>query len=238
MRTNLCVLLSFAVRDVREFAAGEGLLVFARTAEQLSRRRQDIPMLVVDGRGQAGALTNAGGDLSSAANLHMMENTPDPRDYYRVTKLLASRLPHAWSRWETSPDSRRGLPLCLAAPCCIAAPHPGSTPRSPEATLQERGLASTGRILCGHPVHQTSFLGGKSRSCDSRHLSVRLLVAPSIILVSESELPGLGARELACSCRGSIGGASPRIASARLRLGCTAGGQDTAGPLMRGRKEP
>ncbi len=66
----------------------KGLFVFAQIAEQIARRRPDIPILVVESRGQASWLEQTNLDLSWAENLHAMENTPDPRDYYRVTKLL------------------------------------------------------------------------------------------------------------------------------------------------------
>jgi glycosyltransferase involved in cell wall biosynthesis len=66
----------------------KGLFVFARIAEGIARRRPDIAILVVESRGQAAWLEQTNVDLSWATNLHAMENTPDPRDYYRGTKLL------------------------------------------------------------------------------------------------------------------------------------------------------
>ena len=66
----------------------KGLYVFARIAEQIARRRPDIPMLVVESRARATAVHKAGADLSGARNLFGMANTPDPRKFYRVTKVL------------------------------------------------------------------------------------------------------------------------------------------------------
>jgi len=66
----------------------KGLYWFARIAEQIARRRPDIPILVVESRGLASWLEQSNLDLSWADNLHAMANTPDPRDFYRVTKLL------------------------------------------------------------------------------------------------------------------------------------------------------
>lgn len=66
----------------------KGLFVFARIAEQIARRRPDIPMLVVDSRGGHKGLANTGVDLRAANNLFGMPNTPDPRMFYAVTKVI------------------------------------------------------------------------------------------------------------------------------------------------------
>jgi glycosyltransferase involved in cell wall biosynthesis len=67
----------------------KGLVVFARIAEQLARCRPDIPLLVVEGRARAErSLARVGLDLSFTKNLYFMENTPDPRRFYAITKLL------------------------------------------------------------------------------------------------------------------------------------------------------
>jgi glycosyltransferase involved in cell wall biosynthesis len=72
----------------------KGLTVFARIARELGRRRPDIPLLVVEGRQTADALTEVGLDLSGLTNLYRMANTPDPRHFYRVTQALL--LPVLW----------------------------------------------------------------------------------------------------------------------------------------------
>ena len=63
-------------------------MVFARIAEQLGARRPDIPLLVVEGRGGADWLGQVRLDLSHLKNLHVMANTPDPRDFYRVSRII------------------------------------------------------------------------------------------------------------------------------------------------------
>jgi glycosyltransferase involved in cell wall biosynthesis len=73
----------------------KGVYVFARIAEQLARRRPDIPLLVVEGRRTTETLTQTGIDLSGVRELRCMKNTPDPRDFYRVTKLLL--MPSLWN---------------------------------------------------------------------------------------------------------------------------------------------
>jgi GT2 family glycosyltransferase/tetratricopeptide (TPR) repeat protein/glycosyltransferase involved in cell wall biosynthesis len=70
----------------------KGLYFFARIAEQLPSR---IPILVVESRGSASWLEQVPIDLSSCENLHAMANTHDPRDFYRVTKLLV--MPSLWN---------------------------------------------------------------------------------------------------------------------------------------------
>ncbi|MBI1247504.1 glycosyltransferase [bacterium] len=71
----------------------KGAYVFAKIAEVLGRRRPDIPLLVVEGRGTAEWLQRTGVDLSSA-NLFRMKNTPDPRDYLKETRIML--VPSVW----------------------------------------------------------------------------------------------------------------------------------------------
>ncbi len=66
----------------------KGVHVFARIAEVLSRRRPDIPMLLVEGASKASFLPQLGIDLSDVKNLRVMANTPDPRRFHAVTRLL------------------------------------------------------------------------------------------------------------------------------------------------------
>lgn len=72
----------------------KGSAVFARIAAELDRRRPDVPLLVVEGRGEAAGLANAGLDLSGLTNLHRMGNTPDPREFYRVSRAVL--VPSLW----------------------------------------------------------------------------------------------------------------------------------------------
>jgi glycosyltransferase involved in cell wall biosynthesis len=72
----------------------KGVTVFARLAAELDRRRPDIPLLVVDGRGEARGLADAGLDLSGLSNLNRMTNTPDPRLFYRVSRAVL--VPSLW----------------------------------------------------------------------------------------------------------------------------------------------
>ena len=68
--------------------------VFARIARELGRRRPDLPLLVVEGRGTADGLAGLGLDLSRLENLHKMANTPDPCDFYRVSRAVL--VPSLW----------------------------------------------------------------------------------------------------------------------------------------------
>ena len=72
----------------------KGAAVFARIALELGRRRPDIPLLVVEGRGTADGLAGLPVDLSGLTNLHRMANTPDPRDFYRVSRAVL--MPSLW----------------------------------------------------------------------------------------------------------------------------------------------
>ena len=72
----------------------KGAAVFARIALELGRRRPDIPLLVVEGRGKSDALAGLPVDLSGLTNLNRMANTPDPRDFYGVSRAVL--MPSLW----------------------------------------------------------------------------------------------------------------------------------------------
>ncbi|MCL2624859.1 MAG: glycosyltransferase family 4 protein, partial [Planctomycetaceae bacterium] len=67
---------------------GKGVYIFAQIAKQLWERRPEIPLLVVEGRAGADWLARTGVDFEGVRNLSLMANTPDPRDFYRVTKIM------------------------------------------------------------------------------------------------------------------------------------------------------
>lgn len=66
----------------------KGVLVFARIAHELGKCRPDIPLLVVEGRARADWLQAASLDFRGLKNLHRMPHTPDPRAFYRVSRLV------------------------------------------------------------------------------------------------------------------------------------------------------
>jgi len=72
----------------------KGLTVFARIALELGRRRPEIPLLVVEGRGTSDSLAGLPVDLSGLTSLNRMANTPDPRDFYRVSRVVL--MPSLW----------------------------------------------------------------------------------------------------------------------------------------------
>jgi glycosyltransferase involved in cell wall biosynthesis len=103
----------------------KGVFVFARIAAELARRRPDIPLLVVEGRGKAGWLDLTGLDIERLGTVYVMANTADPRAFYQVSRLVL--MPSLW--WESFPrvaveallngipvlgSARGGLPETLA----------------------------------------------------------------------------------------------------------------------------
>jgi len=72
----------------------KGVYVFARIADELARTRPDIPLLVVEGRGSERTLADCGLDLARRGNVFLMGHTPDPRQFWGVTRLCL--LPSLW----------------------------------------------------------------------------------------------------------------------------------------------
>jgi glycosyltransferase involved in cell wall biosynthesis len=77
----------------------KGVYPFARIADEMGQRRPDIPILVVESRGSEATLVDCGIDLRAHGNVFLMGNTPDPRDFWGVTKVCL--LPSLW--WENQP---------------------------------------------------------------------------------------------------------------------------------------
>jgi glycosyltransferase involved in cell wall biosynthesis len=75
----------------------KGVFAFARIADELGRRRPDIPLLVVESRGSEATLVRCGIDLRGYGNVFLMAQTPDPRDFWGVTRLCL--VPSLW--WES-----------------------------------------------------------------------------------------------------------------------------------------
>jgi glycosyltransferase involved in cell wall biosynthesis len=81
----------------------KGLMFFARLAEELSARRPDIPILVIESRGTAGRLASAGlaggFDLRRHESLMFSPAVPKPKDIFTPAKtLLAPSLVEAFGR--------------------------------------------------------------------------------------------------------------------------------------------
>ncbi len=93
-----------SIRDPRYLtfvnpAIVKGFYPFARIADELGRRRPDIPILIVESRGDEQTLVGCGIDLRPHGNTFLMSQTSDPRDFWRVTKIAL--MPSLW--WENQP---------------------------------------------------------------------------------------------------------------------------------------
>jgi glycosyltransferase involved in cell wall biosynthesis len=77
----------------------KGAAVFVRIAEQLHRRRPDIPLLVVEGRGTLETLQSLATSAKLPMHVHVMSNQGDPRTFYRRSKIVL--MPSLWL--ESSP---------------------------------------------------------------------------------------------------------------------------------------
>jgi uncharacterized protein (TIGR01627 family) len=138
----------------------KGVFVFARIAHELGRRRPDIPLLVVEGRGKASWLERTGLDLSGLTNLYRMANTPDPRDFYRVSRLVLMPSVCAESFGRVAAEAlmngipvlasrRGGLPEALAGAGFLLDIPERCTPRSrvvPSAAEVRPWVETVGRL--------------------------------------------------------------------------------------------
>jgi glycosyltransferase involved in cell wall biosynthesis len=70
----------------------KGLMVYARIAEEVSRRRPQVALLVIESRGSAGRLAGAalagGFDLRRHQNILVSSAVPLPKDIYAGTRVL------------------------------------------------------------------------------------------------------------------------------------------------------
>ena len=76
----------------------KGVVLFATLAEELSKARPELPILVIESRGGAGLLAevgNSGGfDLRRHENIMFSPSVPQPKDIYAPTRILVA--PSLW----------------------------------------------------------------------------------------------------------------------------------------------
>jgi len=111
--------------------ADKGVLIFVRLADELAKRRPDIPLLVVESRGTMGSLWAAAHaaciDLSRHPRLRVIPSLPLPRDVFARTKILlmprsGPSPPAAWLAKRCSTAFLRSFPIAAACPENAAAP--------------------------------------------------------------------------------------------------------------------
>jgi len=78
-------------------SAEKGAYAFSRIADELGRRRPEIPLLVVESRGTRDTLAACGLDPGAHGNITFMPNTSDPRRFWSVSRMLL--MPSLW--WES-----------------------------------------------------------------------------------------------------------------------------------------
>lgn len=65
----------------------KGVAVFARIADELGRRRPDIPFLVVEAKGTEADVAACGLDLRVHGNVFFHGHTNDPRRFWRIARI-------------------------------------------------------------------------------------------------------------------------------------------------------
>lgn len=75
-------------------SAEKGVVVFARIADELGRRRTDIRFLVVEGRGTEATVAACGLDLRQHRTVYFINHPPDPRRFWAETRICL--MPSVW----------------------------------------------------------------------------------------------------------------------------------------------
>ncbi len=133
--------------------ADKGMTVFARMALELGRRRPEVPLLLVEGRGTSEALARLELDLSGLTNLNRMANTPDPRflpgepggaDAVVVARVAGPGGGGSDGQWNPGAGQRpgRACPKRWVMPGLSSTSPTGSLPRT--APCQPRGESPRG----------------------------------------------------------------------------------------------
>ncbi len=136
----------------------KGVTVFARIALELGRRRPDIPLLVVEGRGTADGLAGLPVDLSGLTNLHRMANTPNPWDFYRVSRVVL--MPSLWR------ESLDRVPIeAMANGIPVLASDRGALPETPPGGCWVR-VCDPGSLHAGQQRGADGAGGGSLGGCD------------------------------------------------------------------------
>jgi glycosyltransferase involved in cell wall biosynthesis len=65
----------------------KGVFIIARIADELGKRRPDIPFLIVEGMGTENDVAACGLDLRVHGNVFFHEHTSDPRQFWRVARV-------------------------------------------------------------------------------------------------------------------------------------------------------
>lgn len=65
----------------------KGVCVFARIADEVGRRRPDIPFLVVEAKGTEADVAGCGLDLRARGNVFFLPHSADPRSFWRVARI-------------------------------------------------------------------------------------------------------------------------------------------------------
>ena len=77
----------------------KGVCPFVRIAQELGRRRPEIPFLVIESRGNRRNLSAHGLGRDAPVSVRIMPHTTDPRWFYALTRLTV--MPSLW--WESQP---------------------------------------------------------------------------------------------------------------------------------------
>ncbi len=118
----------------------KGVHVFARIADVLARRRPDIPVLLVEGAARTNVLAQPGIDFGCLKNVKIMPNTPDPREFYAVTRLILMPSLMENAGFVAMEAMTNGIPVLASnrggLPETIGgSPHPGPLPQAGEGGI-------------------------------------------------------------------------------------------------------
>ena len=183
----------------------KGLFFIARLAEEIGKHHPEIPLLVIESRGTAGMLAEAGKlgnfDLKRHENLMFASSTQNPRDIYQPTRVLL--VPSVWEEASgrvVAEALMNGIPPLVSDRGGLAESCNGAgfvLPLPPELTLETRvpvgpeAVAPWLEVIVKLFEDETFYSSQAARSLTASEIYQRNTLAPRYVEFFERTFAGI-----------------------------------------------